>query len=50
MDALRGAVRSEGFARLAAKLDAMPRSDDPVADLAADLAADGGRLLRHGSG
>lgn len=36
MDELRLAIRSEGLARLAAKLDARPCTDDPVADLAAD--------------
>lgn len=36
MDQLRRAIRREGFARLAAKLDAIPHTGDPVADLAAD--------------
>jgi AcrR family transcriptional regulator len=35
MDQLRRAIRAEGFARLAGKLDAFPRTDDAVADLAA---------------
>ncbi|GAA3934799.1 TetR family transcriptional regulator [Amorphoplanes auranticolor] len=35
MAAVRRAVRQEGFARLDARLDALPASDDPVADLAA---------------
>ncbi|MFB9531903.1 TetR/AcrR family transcriptional regulator [Nonomuraea roseola] len=35
MEEVRGAVRKEGFARLAADLDATPTSDDPVADLVA---------------
>jgi AcrR family transcriptional regulator len=35
MDQLRRAVRREGFARLAERLDAIPRTEDPVADLAA---------------
>lgn len=39
MDELRRAVRSEGFARLIAKLDATARTSDPVADLAANGAA-----------
>ncbi|MQA13012.1 MAG: TetR family transcriptional regulator [Pseudonocardiaceae bacterium] len=39
MDEVRRAVRREGFARLAAHLDATPRSADPVADLVAAGAA-----------
>lgn len=35
MDQLHRAIRREGFARLAAKLDATARTEDPVADLAA---------------
>lgn len=35
MDELHRAVRDEGFARLAARLDDVPGTDDPVADLAA---------------
>jgi AcrR family transcriptional regulator len=35
MDEIRWAVREEGFARLNARLDALPASDDPVADLVA---------------
>ena len=35
MDELRAAVRKEGFERLAAWLDAVAPSDDPVADVAA---------------
>jgi AcrR family transcriptional regulator len=35
MDDLRRAVRSEGFGRLAARLDHVPVSSDPVADLTA---------------
>lgn len=35
MDELRFAVRREGFDRLAAHLDAVTRTDDPVADVAA---------------
>lgn len=35
MDQLRRAIRAEGFARLAGQLDARPRSEDAVADLAA---------------
>jgi AcrR family transcriptional regulator len=35
MAEVRRAVREEGFARLNARLDALPASDDPVADLAA---------------
>jgi AcrR family transcriptional regulator len=35
MAEVRWAVREEGFARLNARLDAMPASDDPVADLVA---------------
>jgi len=35
MDALRRAVRQEGFDRLVEELDAVPGTDDPVADLAA---------------
>ncbi|GAA4219555.1 TetR/AcrR family transcriptional regulator [Actinocatenispora rupis] len=36
MDQVRHAVRTEGFARLDAALDRIPRTDDPVADLTAD--------------
>jgi AcrR family transcriptional regulator len=35
MDQLRRVIRAEGFARLAGKLDALARTDDAVADLAA---------------
>jgi AcrR family transcriptional regulator len=35
MAEVRRAVREEGFARLSARLDALPASDDPVADLVA---------------
>jgi AcrR family transcriptional regulator len=35
MAEIRWAVREEGFARLNARLDAVPASDDPVADLVA---------------
>lgn len=35
MAEIRWAVREEGFARLNARLDALPASDDPVADLVA---------------
>jgi AcrR family transcriptional regulator len=35
MAEIRWAVREEGFARLDARLDALPASDDPVADLVA---------------
>jgi AcrR family transcriptional regulator len=35
MAEVRWAVREEGFARLNARLDALPDSDDPVADLVA---------------
>jgi AcrR family transcriptional regulator len=35
MDELRRAIRAEGFARLAGTLDALPRTPDAVADLAA---------------
>jgi AcrR family transcriptional regulator len=35
MDQLRRAIRAEGFARLAGELDALPRTGDAVADLAA---------------
>jgi len=35
MDELHRAVRQEGFARLAARLDAVAETSDPVADLAA---------------
>ena len=35
MDELRRAIRAEGFARLAGTLDALPRTQDSVADLAA---------------
>lgn len=35
MDELRRAIRAEGFTRLAATLDALPRTPDAVADLAA---------------
>ena len=35
MAEIRWAVREEGFVRLNARLDALPASDDPVADLAA---------------
>lgn len=35
MAEVRWAVREEGFARLNGRLDALPASDDPVADLAA---------------
>ncbi|NKE59571.1 TetR/AcrR family transcriptional regulator [Lentzea sp. PSKA42] len=35
MAEIRRAVRQEGFVRLDARLDALPASDDPVADLAA---------------
>jgi AcrR family transcriptional regulator len=35
MAEIRRAVRAEGFARLDARLDALPASDDPVADLVA---------------
>jgi AcrR family transcriptional regulator len=35
MDQLRRAIRAEGFARLAGKLDELPRTDDAVADLTA---------------
>ena len=35
MDELRRAIRAEGFARLAGRLDALPRTSDAVADLAA---------------
>jgi AcrR family transcriptional regulator len=35
MAQVRRAVRQEGFARLNARLDALPASDDPVADLVA---------------
>jgi AcrR family transcriptional regulator len=35
MAEVRWAVREEGFARLTARLDALPASDDPVADLVA---------------
>ncbi|MFI6097731.1 TetR/AcrR family transcriptional regulator [Lentzea sp. NPDC051213] len=39
MAEVRWAVREEGFARLNARLDALPASDDPVADLVATGAA-----------
>jgi hypothetical protein len=39
MDEVRRAVLQDGFARLEADLDAAPRTEDPVADLAADAAA-----------
>ncbi|MHA6622723.1 TetR/AcrR family transcriptional regulator [Pseudonocardia sp. DLS-67] len=39
MDEVRRAVRRDGFARLNADLDAVPRTEDPVADLAAGAAA-----------
>ncbi|WP_433781397.1 TetR/AcrR family transcriptional regulator [Actinomycetospora sp. CA-101289] len=39
MDEVRRAVRQDGFARLEADLDAVPRTEDPVADLAAAAAA-----------
>ncbi len=35
MDGLWGALRQEGFQRLAARLDQVPTSDDPVRDLTA---------------
>ncbi|WP_460515117.1 TetR/AcrR family transcriptional regulator [Flindersiella endophytica] len=35
MDEVHRAVRREGFARLAADLDAVPKTDDPVTDLTA---------------
>ncbi|WP_229068302.1 TetR/AcrR family transcriptional regulator [Actinoplanes sp. DH11] len=35
MDGLWRAMRQEGFTRLAARLDRVPRTDDPVRDLAA---------------
>jgi AcrR family transcriptional regulator len=35
MDQLRRAIRAEGFARLAGQLDALPHTEDAVADLAA---------------
>lgn len=44
IDDLHRAVAVEGFARLARALDAVPRSDDPVAD----LAALGGAYLLYG--
>src|SRR5438874_7618362 len=34
MPGLRQAVRREGFARLSARLAAVPKTDDPIADLA----------------
>lgn len=39
MDEVRSAVRRDGFARLEADLGAVARTDDPVADLAALVAA-----------
>ncbi|MFY7065308.1 TetR/AcrR family transcriptional regulator [Nocardiopsis changdeensis] len=39
MPGLLGAVRQEGFGRLAARLAALPATDDPVGDLAAAGAA-----------
>ena len=45
MDELHQAVRSEGFGRLGAAIDAAGRTDDPVADLAAAVAA----YVTHGS-
>jgi AcrR family transcriptional regulator len=39
MDQVRQAVRRDGFARLGAELDALGRTDDPVADLTADALA-----------
>jgi AcrR family transcriptional regulator len=44
MEEVRGAVRREGFARLAADLDALAATDDPVAD----LAASGARYVTNG--
>jgi len=35
MDEVRRAVRQEGFARLSARLDKLPSTEDPVADLVA---------------
>lgn len=35
MDDLRRAIREEGFARLAARMEAIEQTDDPVADLGA---------------
>lgn len=46
MDEVRGAVRQEGFARLAAALDAVRRTGDPVRD----LVAAGVTYLRFGLG
>ncbi len=39
MDGLRGAVRQEGFSRLATRLNGLPATDDPISDLAAAGAA-----------
>lgn len=44
MTEVRRAVRREGFSRLAASLDDLDRTDDPVAD----LAAGGAVYVRHG--
>jgi AcrR family transcriptional regulator len=47
MDEVRRAVRRDGFARLEADLDAVPPTDDPVADLAAAGAAYFANGLAH---
>ncbi|WP_129670039.1 TetR/AcrR family transcriptional regulator [Phytoactinopolyspora endophytica] len=47
MDGLWRAVRQEGFTRLAARLDAVPTSEDPVRDLAALGAAYLSNAMAH---
>jgi AcrR family transcriptional regulator len=47
MPGLWGAVRQEGFVRLAARLERVPATDDPVRDLAALGAAYAANALEH---